>query len=430
MNRRSQLSVRTTGISLCLACLAGFAFSDTREIFPTENLQVVIDQSAPGDTLILKPGTWLGNFVIDHALTMQGTDAAIIDAEGQGNALTVTASDVTLSNLSIKNWGDDLTETHAGIKIKGTHHVDVTNNHLSGDGFGIYVENSESIQIEGNTVSGNATMRSSDRGNGIHLINVQHSLVAHNRVSQTRDGLYIINSQHNRLLSNHMTDLRFAIHYMYSHSNRVEQNHAEKVDVGYALMSSRNLVIADNLATECRDYGLLLNFVNSSQFSQNQIDYVRSDQLGDVANDEGKALFVYNSVNNTFISNQFRHSDLGIHLTAGSEGNQFTRNAFINNQVQVKYVSSREQEWSVDQVGNYWSNYLGWDMNADGIGDAGFEPNDDIDKLLWKYPEADILMDSPAVLLLRWVQRSFPVLKSPGVRDSYPLYQITGALNE
>ncbi|MGB0899959.1 MAG: copper-binding protein, partial [Psychrobium sp.] len=71
--------------------------------------------------------------------------------------------------------------------------------------------------------------------------------------------------------------------------------------------------------------------------------------------------------------------------------------------------------------GNYWSNYLGWDMNGDDIGDAVFEPNDGIDKLTWQYPEMKMIMDSPVVLILRWVQREFPVLKPPGVKDSHPL---------
>jgi nitrous oxidase accessory protein len=60
-------------------------------------------------------------------------------------------------------------------------------------------------------------------------------------------------------------------------------------------------------------------------------------------------------------------------------------------------------------------------MDSDGIGDAIFEPNDGIDKLVWQYPEMKMIMDSPAILILRWVQKQFPVLKPPGVKDSYPL---------
>ncbi len=41
--------------------------------------------------------------------------------------------------------------------------------------------------------------------------------------------------------------------------------------------------------------------------------------------------------------------------------------------------------------------------------------------MIWQYPEAKVLLDSPAVLLLRWVQKQFPILKPGGVKDSYPL---------
>jgi nitrous oxidase accessory protein len=123
-------------------------------------------------------------------------------------------------------------------------------------------------------------------------------------------------------------------------------------------------------------------------------------------------------------------AEIGIHLTAGSENIEIYGNSFINNPTQVKYVSNKLQEWSKNGQGNYWSNYLGWDMDNNGIGDAIFEPNDGIDKLVWQYPEMKMLMDSPAILMLRWVQKQFPVLKPPGVKDSYPLMQVPVALKE
>jgi nitrous oxidase accessory protein len=79
------------------------------------------------------------------------------------------------------------------------------------------------------------------------------------------------------------------------------------------------------------------------------------------------------------------------------------------------------QEWSADGRGNYWSDYLGWDRNNDGLGDIAYEPNDNVDRLLWLYPQVRLLMNSPGIELLRWVQRAFPVMKSPGVLDSHPL---------
>ncbi|EAR08082.1 nitrous oxide reductase family maturation protein NosD [Reinekea blandensis] len=389
-------------------------------------LRQVLSQASAGDRITLTEGTYTGSFLISVPVLIRAQGSVQIDAQGTGNALSIQADDVTIDGLNIRGWGSDLTETDAAIKAVSVNNLTVRNTLLQGDGFGIYLENVNEAQIEHNRVQGNPAMRSADRGNGIHLISSQQIVVDGNRVSDTRDGLYIINSQHNRLVNNQMRNLRFGIHYMYSHANTVEGNVAQNVDVGYALMSSHSLAVSDNVAQNCRDYGLLLNFVNRSEFVGNRLESIRSDTDGQVVNDEGKALFVYNSGQNLFRNNLLADSDLGIHLTAGSEGNRFTENRFVHNRVQVKYVSSREQEWSVDGRGNYWSNYLGWDLDSDGIGDAGFEPNDDMDKLMWTYPEAEVLMDSPAVLLLRWVQRNFPVLKSPGVRDSYPLYQLNG----
>ena len=33
----------------------------------------------------------------------------------------------------------------------------------------------------------------------------------------------------------------------------------------------------------------------------------------------------------------------------------------------------------------------------------------------------DVRRHSPSIEVLRWVQRAFPVIKSPGVQDSHPL---------
>jgi nitrous oxidase accessory protein len=436
-NRRqlSQLKTVQQSVFLLISFVASSVFSATIQVDALDDLQQAIDQSQVGDILLLAPGTYVGNFVISHSLTLTSLVSPFqssskhglttLDAQGNGNALVIQANDVTVSNLVLKNWGDDLTETTSGIKVKSASNVNIERNQLQGNGFGIYFEGVTDSSIDENEVTGNESYRSPDRGNGIHLTNVKHVMVTNNNVRHTRDGLYIINSQHNHLDQNTMTDLRFGIHYMYSHFNKVTNNHAERVDVGYALMSSQQLEIINNTGRYCEDYGLLLNFVNSSNFTSNKLQFISPSNGAAVTGDEGKALFVYNSSNNILTENRFENSDLGIHLTAGSEGNQIFGNQFINNEIQVKYVSTRLQEWSKDGQGNYWSNYLGWDLNQDGIGDSVFEPNDDVDKIIWKYPEAKILMDSPAVLLLRWVQRSFPVLKSPGVKDSYPLYSYT-----
>ncbi|MBB6542682.1 nitrous oxide reductase family maturation protein NosD [Thalassotalea piscium] len=389
---------------------------------PAQNLQQLLNDAENGDTINLSAGRYLGNFVITKELTITSSENAIIDAQGKGHALLLRNSHITVENLTIVNWGDNLTDQDSGIySDRQANHIILRNNKLKGDGFGIWLQKGQDIKVLANTVEGNTALRSADRGNGIQLSVVKNVEVKDNEIFNTRDGIYIISSQENSLENNTMHDLRYGIHYMYSHDNQVINNHAYNTRAGYALMSSKRLIVKGNTTHNSEDYGFLLNFITTSTISNNVIKDVWTKSNNKVLGRDGKGLFVYNSAYNTISNNVVDTTEIGIHLTAGSENTQVYGNSFLNNPTQVKYVSNKKQEWSHNSKGNYWSNYVGWDMDNDGIGDVVFEPNDGIDKLVWQYPEMKMLMDSPAVLILRWVQRQFPVLKPPGVKDSFPL---------
>ncbi len=105
----------------------------------------------------------------------------------------------------------------------------------------------------------------------------------------------------------------------------------------------------------------------------------------------------------------------------GGEGNVLWDNAFVDNQIQVRYVGEKPLEWSHEGRGNFWSTYLGWDMDHDGIGDRAYQPNDSLDRIFWIYPEARFLMDSPVTALLRWLANQFEIDRGKGVTDSHPL---------
>ncbi|WP_417778050.1 nitrous oxide reductase family maturation protein NosD [Stutzerimonas xanthomarina] len=376
---------------------------------------------------ILPAGEYTGQFTIDQSLELRCAPGAVIEAQGQGNALTVRAPEVTIEGCELRNWGHDLTAMNAAIFLEPTANgAVVRNNQLQGPGFGIWADRNQNILIEGNQIQGDLSVRSQDRGNGIHLFSVKGARVIGNHVWHTRDGIYIDNSNGNRIEGNLFEDLRYGVHYMFSHDNQVIGNTTRRTRTGYALMQSRKLTVIGNRSEQDQNYGILMNYITYSTIKGNVVSNVqRGDTGGDsmISGGEGKALFIYNSLFNTIANNHFEHSTLGIHLTAGSEDNRISGNAFIGNQQQVKYVANRTQEWSIDGRGNYWSDYLGWDRNSDGLGDVAYEPNDNVDRLLWLYPQVRLLMNSPSIEVLRWVQRAFPVIKSPGVQDSHPLME-------
>lgn len=413
---------------LCLLIFSGLTQATTHRVSPGEsNFPALLGRAKAGDTLHFSPGRYRVNLYIKKRLKLEGAPGAILDGGDHGDVIRVSAADVVIQGLGIENSGHSLTDMNAGIFVeRSASNILIQSNRLDKNAFGIWLDACSGAKVLDNQIHGEPQRRSQDRGNGIHLYATRHALIRGNEVWQTRDGIYIDTSNNNILQANTLHDLRYGIHYMYSHDNQVIANHTFNTRTGYALMQSKRLTVLDNTSDHDRNYGILMNFITDSTIARNRITAVQVGAAyvtggGDIMGAEGKAIFIYNSQFNEIHDNLFGRSDIGIHLTAGSEDNQVHGNTFVGNQTQVKYVSNRPQEWSKQGRGNYWSDYLGWDLDTDGIGDKQYEPNDAVDKLLWKYPMARILMSSPAIQTLRWVQERFPVLKPQGVRDSAPL---------
>lgn len=391
------------------------------------DIQAVLDRLPPGATLRIPAGRHIVHLHIRKPVTLTGDAGAILDGEGHGDVIRISAPDVTIRELTIVNSGRNLTHMNAGIFVeRGAERVTIRDNRLDNNAFGIWLDACKGPRVIGNKVHGIPEIRSQDRGNGIHLYSVTEAEIRGNEVWETRDGIYIDTSQNNVLADNLLHDLRYGVHYMYSYSNKVIGNRTYNTRTGYALMQSKYLTVLDNESDRDSNYGMLMNYITYSTIAGNRVHDVQEGTGyvtgGDgVTGAEGKAIFIYNSQFNEIRDNLFADSDIGIHLTAGSEDNTVFGNSFLRNRVQVKYVATRDQDWSHEGRGNFWSDYLGWDLDADGIGDKQYEPNDAVDHLLWKYPIARILMSSPAIETLRWVQEQFPVLKPQGVRDSAPL---------
>lgn len=427
MTRRlSRVVPRLILAAWLLAWLPGGVLAAEWTATPGEPLQPLIEKASDGDHLTLPEGRYPGPLTIDRTLTLEGEPGAVIDGGGNGHAVVLEAPDTVLEHLTIENWGANLTDMDAGIFVAESASGSVIrDSRLEGPGFGIWLDAVSDVKVLDNVIRGDTSLRSQDRGNGIHLFNVRNVTVQGNDIRHTRDGIYIDTSSESLLRDNRMQDLRYGVHYMYAHDNRLENNLTRGTRTGYALMQSKRLEVIGNRSEDDRHYGILMNNITDSLLRDNRVTGInqRRDAQGQgvVSGGEGKALFVYNAQYNRFEANRFAASDIGIHLTAGSEDNALVGNAFIDNRQQVMYVATRTQEWSEEGRGNYWSDYLGWDLDGDGVGDTPFEPNDAMDRLLWRYPVARLLMHSPAVLALRWVQRQFPVFRPQGVKDSHPL---------
>lgn len=374
-------------------------------------LETAIAGAAPGDVLILSEGKYIGAITIDRPLTLTGGLNAIIDANGDGTVVTIDAADVTIRTLTVIGSGMDSKALDAGIKIlRGADRAIIENNRVLGNLHGIDVHGGRDAQVRGNTIEGTRSLRMNDRGNGIYVWNSPGTLVEGNSVRWGRDGIFSNASRTSIYRNNLFRDLRFAVHYMYTNDSEVSGNVSIGNHLGYAIMFSNKVIVKDNLSLSDISHGVMLNFANNADVSGNI-----------VRGGTDKCTFIYNAHKNLIYNNRFEGCNIGIHFTAGSERNVLTGNAFIGNRTQVKYVGTRDIEWSFEGRGNYWSDHASFDLDGDGIADSAFRPNDLMDQILWSQPAATLLTGAPAVQLIRWAQSSFPATLPGGVVDSAPL---------
>ena len=367
--------------------------------------------AAPGDVLVLDAGQFAGPVTIDRPLTITGPEDAVIDGMGRGTVITIDASDVRIAGLTITGSGLDSQNLDAGIKIlKKADRAVIEGNRLLGNLHGIDVHGGRDAVVRNNTIEGTQTPRMNDRGNGIYVWNAPGTLIEGNTIRWGRDGIFSNTSRKGIYRNNLFRDLRFAVHYMYTNDSEISGNVSIGNHLGYAIMFSNKVVIKDNLSLSDISHGVMLNYANNADVSGNL-----------VRGGADRCTFIYNAHKNLIYDNRFEGCAIGIHFTAGSERNILTGNAFVGNRTQVKYVGTRDIEWSFEGRGNYWSDHPGFDLGGDGIADSAFRPNDLMDHILWSQPAAALLTGAPAVQLIRWAQSSFPATLPGGVVDSAPL---------
>ncbi|HMN38795.1 MAG TPA: nitrous oxide reductase family maturation protein NosD [Hyphomicrobium sp.] len=375
------------------------------------NLAAAIAQAAAGDRLVLAPGVHHGGVVIEKPLTLRGESGSVVDAGGTGTAIKILSPDVSVQGLTIRGSGTRGENFDSGLYLEqGADRASIEDNRLEGNLFGIVLHGTKSAAVRNNFISNRSDLWPNDRGNGIHIWNNGGTLIEGNHVTSGRDGIYIEASHRNVIRGNRFDGLRFAIHYMYANNNEITDNISIRNRVGFALMYSKNLKVYRNLSVADLNHGLMLHTTYKSDIAQNYV-YGTGE----------KGLFVYTSAGNSIRDNRFEQCGIGVHFTGGSENNTLYGNSFLANEFQVKYTGMRTYEWSHKGRGNYWSDNPAFDLDGDGVADSAYRPNTLVDWVLWRYPLAKLLIASPAIRTLRFVQEQLPTLYPGGAVDSFPL---------
>lgn len=397
-------------ISLGLTAVLAANIAGAAEIIvhPGESISAAVARAGHGDTVLVGRGHYREHLLIDKPLTLKGISRPTLDGGNQGDVIRIKSPDVTIEGFIVRNSGANLTAQNAGIYLEpGSDRAVIRDNVINYTLFGLWIEKVRNVQVIGNNITGMRDLASAQRGNGIQLYNSRDAQIIDNHISFTRDGIYVDVSDHALFRGNRLHHLRYGTHYMNSNFNVWEHNQSYRNRGGLALMEVRNQVVRNNQAWNNSDHGIMLRTIQDSVVENN------------IVAGNGRGFFIYDAEYNTLRSNLVIGNRVGMHVWAGSINNKVEGNDLIHNREQIRYVASRDENWG-GETGNYWSNYLGWDRNSDGIGDVPYEASDLVDRLTWKYPAAKLLLNSPAVQTLRMVARQFPLLRATSIVDHRP----------
>jgi nitrous oxidase accessory protein len=419
MRREITLHIPTAlavaAVALCLAVnrpIAAETLIVAEKGAAFSSVQAAIDSARPGDLIQVRPGHYHGNIVLHKSLTLEGEGKPILRGTGEGSVLTVLAPHCVIRGLLIEHCGGDLQKEDSGILLKSSGNR-LENNDLRDILYGIYLYQAGASVIRGNVIRGRVQLEIGERGAGLHLWDSPGNVIEDNQISETRDGLYIQSSPDNLIRRNRVTRLCYGVHYMFSNSNRFEENLFSENMAGAAIMYSSHIEFRRNA------------FLHNRGFSSFGILFQECDECLAEENfvvDNGVGIFMEALRKSLFRRNVIAGNDVALEMFSSAEGNTFTANNFVDNLSPLYLIGKRTStRWEKDGRGNYWSDYGGYDLDADGIGDEPHKVQNVFEYLEGNYPRLRLYLESPAAQAIAMAEKMFPIIRGSNEQDRAPL---------
>ncbi len=290
--------------------------------------------------------------------------------------LTNTTLKIERDGITIDGAGHSITghstSYQEGIDISNRTNVTIKNVVINQFGVGVLMQNAQSNSLTANKIS---------TFSAFMLDNSDNNYIANNTSTQGY-GIYGSGSN-NQILSNSfsgglsgggngmgilLTGSHNTISYntvihgvgieLYCQNSTISYNTVLNGYAGLLLLRATNNLVYGNI---------IRNITTDSQTIEAQAFYLSDG-----------------STNNTIFENTFENNAVAVALGAqvvdsvwnNVYNNAFYRNNFVNNTQSVWIAPGAPSNfWDNGQQGNYWSNFQGFDSNADGISESSYEIN-------------------------------------------------------
>lgn len=426
------------------------------------DLARLVEAAPAGATVVVPAGSYRVHLVIDRPLTLVADGDVLLDGGGRGTVLTISAPDVTVRGFRVAHTGGQV-EDAAAIKTVDADRVTIEGNRIEDAFTGIAVNGGSAVRIVGNELvgsgqvvadAGHATSSLTapaaglmpapaagaadphadhaagagpgGQGDGIALWSVRGALVRDNVVREVRDGVYLNYADEALVDGNRIERSRYAVHAMYGTAVTVFGNEIRGNLSGLVFMNTSGVLAGRNVIVDARSsgtgFGIVVKDVTTLRLAENLI---ARNRVGLQAEGTVNALHSEASV----VSNRFAANDVGVTLMPSADL-VFGGNVFDANLTQVASLGlgvERRNFWSYQGVGNTWSDYAGYDLAGDGVGDVPYRAGGVGDLLVAADPGLAAFRTSPALAVLASAQAVWEGARPPVVIDQSPRTDQVGA---
>ena len=394
---------------------AASAAQDTLRIVPRAGHATIGDavrRAKPGSVIVIGAGTYREpTIVLDRSLQLIGQGNPVLDGEGARELILVTADDVTVRGLVLRNTGSSYVQDRAALKAMDVTGCVIEGNRVENAFFGVYLGRVTNCRVSNNVLLSHAASEGK-AGNGIHLWTSRGIEITGNDVRGHRDGIYLEFTSAARVHGNMSTrNLRYGLHFMYSDDCEYTDNTFSANLAGVAVMYSQKVTMTGNRFSDSwggASYGLLLKEIYDPVIARNVFS---RNTVGIVAD---------GAVRIQVLDNTFERNGWAVRLLASTYDGRFEKNNFLGNTFDVTTNSFTVQNRF---HGNYFDSYRAYDLDHDGFGDVPHRPVRLFAVLVERNPQAILLLRSFLVGVLDIAERMIPAVTPGNLADASPAMQ-------
>lgn len=387
-------------------------------------INAALETAPPNTTILVPPGTYEERVTVNRSVTLAG-DGATIRGGGNGSVLTVRATDVAITGMTIvgtgnrtersaeaersnsdDGWDENIQHAYgygdAGIKAAEAPGLLVENVTIETNASGILLRGGSDAVIRRTDVEGADTWQAGFMG----VTAIESRIVAERSAFVGgRDGVYLHRADGSVIRESTFRENRYGIHTMFSGGTLVADNVVRNTSFGGITVMTQpagNAIVGNDIRGTDKAI--------SASGTRSYVAYntLASNGQGFSTNARG-SLYEHNVV----VSNR-----LGAKATTVIPSSRLVRNDFVSNDPHASAGSGPLRVWTHEGTGNYWEGANG--PTAVERDNRMYSPGGPVDSLRHRERAAVTLAESPAVKGLRGLLGTTPGMRSGSVVDTAP----------